>query len=145
MRGCVYHVARVRGNWSESPNHHCSTSLAMKPLLIACLIVAATTAAGAQTRTALRVIREDVALLLTEGGSYYRFNLDSSFRSGPVGLSGRTITGRWRGGDDVFIVEGRWGWVNGQSSTEGGSAEPALPRLLTNTDARSIAKPLPSS
>lgn len=87
----------------------------MKPLMIACLIAVATTAASAQTRTALQVIRDEGALLLVEGGSFYRFNRDSSFRSGPIGLSGRVITGRWRGGDDLFIVEGRWGWVNGQS------------------------------
>jgi hypothetical protein len=86
--------------------------------LFVAAIVAATTAASAQTRAALQVIREDGALVLMEGGSYYRFNRDSSFDSGPIGISGRTINGRWRGGDDVFIVEGRWGWINGGSATD---------------------------
>jgi len=56
----------------------------MKHLLIACLIAAAATATSAQTRTALRVIREDGALVLTEGGSFYRFKRDSSCDSGPI-------------------------------------------------------------
>jgi hypothetical protein len=90
-------------------------NLVVKPLLIACLIAAAGTAASAQTRPPERVIRDDGALVLTDGASYYRFKRDGSFDSGPIGLSGRTITGRWRGGEGEFIVEGRWGWINGQS------------------------------
>ena len=87
----------------------------MKTLLIPCLIAAATTAASAQTRPPERVIREEGALVITDGASYYRFRSDSSFDSGPIGLSGRTITGRWRGDEGEFTVEGRWGWINGVS------------------------------
>jgi hypothetical protein len=104
---------------NSGPLHHRRSDLVMKPLLIACLIGAAATAASAQTRSPERIIRDDGALVLTDGASYYRFKRDSSFDSGPLnGLSGRTITGRWRQDDDRFIIEGRFGWLNGLSAVD---------------------------
>jgi hypothetical protein len=90
----------------------------MKHLMVLCLIATAATAtaataataASAQSRPPDQVIREDGALVLTDGASFYRFNRDSSFESGPIALYGRTITGRWRARDSQFIVEGLWGW-----------------------------------
>ena len=32
-----------------------------------------------------------------------------------MGLSGREITGKWRVDDRLFVIEGRWGWINGVS------------------------------
>src|SRR5688500_10700126 len=85
----------------------------MKPLLIACLIATVTGGASAQTRSPARIIRAYGALVISDGASYYRFNRDSTFDSGPIGNSGRTTTGQWRQVDDTFVIEGRWGWVNG--------------------------------
>jgi hypothetical protein len=89
----------------------------MKPLLIACLTFAAATA-GAQRRSPDQVIRENGALVITDGASYYRFNRDSSFDSGPLGISGRVIKGRWRGDGQPFVIEGQWTWVNGASAAD---------------------------
>jgi hypothetical protein len=91
----------------------------MKLFLIVCLVVAAAAPARAQRRPPDQVIRDDGSLLLTDGSSFYRFNRDSSFDSGPLGLSGRTITGRWRlDGSSGFIIEGKWSWINGLALTD---------------------------
>jgi hypothetical protein len=89
----------------------------MKRLLIACLIAAVCAPAGAQRQSPDQVIRESGALVITDGASYYRFNRDSSFDSGPLGISGRIIKGRWRGDGQPFIIEGQWTWINGASAS----------------------------
>jgi hypothetical protein len=43
---------------------------------------------------------------------------DGSFKSGPLGLSGREITGTWKAHDNFFLIEGRWGWMNGASPVD---------------------------
>ena len=52
----------------------------------------------------------------SDGSSVYTLYRDGRFELGPVGLSGRTIEGVWQSDDDhVFVVFGRWGWINGLS------------------------------
>ena len=65
--------------------------------------------------SAVQIIRETGQLAFTDGSSYYVFNKDKTFSSGPMGWSGRTISGHWQGQDDDLTVEGRWAWMNGGS------------------------------
>ena len=64
------------------------------------------------------IIAREGSLNVSDGSSLYLFNQDGSFHSFPVGMSGRTIEGRWAfqpGSEAVVIIEGRWGWLNGLS------------------------------
>jgi hypothetical protein len=54
-------------------------------------------------------------LAISDGSSVYVFNKDGSFRSDPIGMSGRIITGTWKNEKGGFRVNGRWGWINGLS------------------------------
>jgi len=63
-------------------------------------------------------IEERGSLTVSDGSSFYTFNKDGTFASGPLGMSGRIIEGRWRmeeGSGNRFLVEGRWSWMNGIS------------------------------
>lgn len=66
-------------------------------------------------------IEERGSLTLSDGSSFYTFNKDGTFLSGPWGISGRTIEGRWsreEGSRNRFLVEGRWSWMNGTSTLD---------------------------
>jgi hypothetical protein len=63
----------------------------------------------------IEIIEQEGRFIFTDGSSYYLFKNDGTFKSGPVGLSGREITGTWKLQDMLFVVEGRWGWINGLS------------------------------
>jgi len=67
----------------------------------------------------LEAIREKGSITLSDGSSFYTFRKDGSFDSGPLGISGRTITGKWHVSKDSpdrsFVVDGKWSWVNGMS------------------------------
>src|SRR4051794_36756726 len=63
----------------------------------------------------LKIIEEEGQFVFHDGSSYYLFRKDGTFKSGPMGLSGREITGKWRVDDRLFVIEGRWGWINGVS------------------------------
>jgi len=60
-------------------------------------------------------------ITLTDGSSFYTFAKDGTFRSGPVGISGRTFEGHWKLGEHYagsaakVIVEAKFGWDNGLS------------------------------
>jgi len=63
-------------------------------------------------------IQERGSITVSDGSSFYTFNKDGTFLSGPWGISGRMIEGRWRqepGSRNRFLVEGRWSWMNGTS------------------------------
>lgn len=88
----------------------------MKALTTLILILAAWSVAAGQLREPERIIQEEGQFVFTDGASYYLFKKDGAFHSGPLGLSGRTITGRWKFQlPGRFTIEGQWGWVNGLS------------------------------
>lgn len=88
--------------------------------LILTLIVLAPALALAEPAppTAQELIRREGRFLFTDGSSYYAFEKDGSFHSGPLGVSGRTIEGKWKPDGAKLIVEGRWGWLNGLSARD---------------------------
>ena len=64
-------------------------------------------------RTALAA---DGVVAFSDGSSLYRVFADGRFTLDPLGMSGRTVVGRWRSEDGrVFVITGQWGWVNGVS------------------------------
>jgi hypothetical protein len=64
----------------------------------------------------LKIIQSEGQFVFTDGSSYYLLKKDGTFKSGPLGLSGREITGTWKAKDSLFVIEGQWGWVNGLSA-----------------------------
>ena len=53
-------------------------------------------------------------LTVSDGSSYFTFNKDGTFRSGPLGDSGRTFEGRWKKtGRGGFTAVAKMGWDNG--------------------------------
>ena len=68
------------------------------------------------TERATDVLKKEGQFVFIDGSSYYRFNKDGTFDSGPFGVSGRTIRGKWKSeGDYTFVIEGDWAWQNGPS------------------------------
>lgn len=101
--------------------------ITMKTIATVCLATLAGVAPIAAQRTAPEeIIQGEGQLVFTDGASYYAFRKDGTFESGPVfrdsdgmllpGISGQTIAGRWRhDGHGSWVIEGRWGWINGAS------------------------------
>src|SRR4051812_29361738 len=70
-------------------------------------------------RSAAQIIKEEGQIIVADNSSYYLFKADGSFESGPLGLSGRTIDGRWKQRYmNHFVIEGKWEWINGLSPKE---------------------------
>ncbi len=69
--------------------------------------------------SAEKAIQAKGSITISDGSSFYTFREDGSFQSGPRGLSGRVITGKWKIRNDrpmsIFIVDGEWSWMNGSS------------------------------
>lgn len=66
----------------------------------------------------LDAIKSHGSITIIDGSSFYTFRKDHSFSSGPLGLGGRTIEGKWRiatKANESFEVEGKWSWINGLS------------------------------
>ncbi len=79
--------------------------------LLACALVAQ----AAAPPTAQEIIKKEGRLMFSDGSSWYAFERDGRFSSGPLGMSGRTITGTWKHDGSLFVVEGTWSWLNGLS------------------------------
>jgi hypothetical protein len=68
------------------------------------------------------ILHEDGILRLSDGSSYYEFKTNGTFRSYPVGTSGRRFDGTWTTSDDKrlyasrFTVEAKSSWMNGEQS-----------------------------
>ena len=65
-----------------------------------------------------KIIEKEGCLSISDGSSIYTFQKNGTFSLRPYTISGRTIQGIWKKGDDTdgsFIVEGRWAWINGAS------------------------------
>jgi hypothetical protein len=62
---------------------------------------------------------KDSGITLTDGSSSYTFAKDGTFRSEPIGMSGRTFYGRWEiedhsaGSPAKVVAEAKLGWING--------------------------------
>tara|TARA_R110002167_G_scaffold102617_1_gene266098 strand:- start:489 stop:896 length:408 start_codon:yes stop_codon:yes gene_type:complete len=54
-------------------------------------------------------------ICLTDGSSIYIFMPDNTFVSEPLGLSGRTINGKWDWDSHLIRITGTWSWINGLS------------------------------
>jgi hypothetical protein len=61
------------------------------------------------------VLERDGMLVLSDGSSVFLFHPDGAFEMGPIGMSGRTIKGRWKEDRPMLIVQGTWSAVNGIS------------------------------
>lgn len=63
------------------------------------------------------IIKAEGQFVFTDGSSYYRLDKDGTFESGPLSLSGRTISGKWHTnpGSSSFEINGKWGFMNGLS------------------------------
>ena len=65
-----------------------------------------------------KIIEKEGCLIISDGSSIYTFQKDGTFSLRPHTISGRTIQGTWKKGNDddrSFVVEGRWTWSNGAS------------------------------
>lgn len=95
----------------------------------------------------LKAIEEFGGIAVSDGSSYYTFSKDGSFESGPLGMSGRTMSGRWvKDADGRLIATASLGWVNGISSGDqyrrivffishvSKRTEPAKPRFGTTAE-----------
>ena len=85
---------------------------------LTCLIIFRPPVLAAEYREPLKIIQGEGQFVFTDGSSYYSLKKDGSFKSGPLGLSGREIMGTWKAHDNLFLIEGRWGWMNGASPVD---------------------------
>lgn len=65
-----------------------------------------------------KIIQQEGRFIFTDGSSYYLLEKGGRFKSAPLGMSGREITGTWKLEEQKFVVEGQWGWINGASPTD---------------------------
>jgi hypothetical protein len=59
---------------------------------------------------------EDICI--SDGSSLYIFHPNGDFELEPLGLSGRTIQGKWRLHYTMVQVTGLWSWMNGISADD---------------------------
>jgi hypothetical protein len=62
-----------------------------------------------------QIINKEGQFVFADGSSYYRFDKDGTFVSGPLGMSGRVISGTWKTspGSSFFVINGKWSWLGG--------------------------------
>ncbi|HEX8649484.1 MAG TPA: hypothetical protein VF708_01490 [Pyrinomonadaceae bacterium] len=91
----------------------------MKVIAVAFFLVfSASAVLAADLPEPLEIIQEEGQFVFTDGSSYYQFKKDGTFKSGPLGIQGREITGTWKSPDrrfPMFVIVGRWSWINGLS------------------------------
>lgn len=67
------------------------------------------------------LLRTDGELVLFDGASLFVFKADGTFESMPNGMSGRTLSGKWKnppGEPAIFEVVATQSWLNGASSRD---------------------------
>jgi len=72
-------------------------------------------------RTVQQILDEEGHFAWSDGTSIYRLEKNHSFTLKPVGVSGRTIEGKWTlldGQSSKIQVFGRWLWLNGASAPD---------------------------
>lgn len=73
-------------------------------------------AANIEYHPPLDILKRDGELALSDTVSYFVFSQDGTFRSFPVGMSGRMLSGKWTAKETnpVFLtVIAKVGWMNG--------------------------------
>lgn len=89
----------------------------IKHLLAVLLCLSGSLAFSADVLEPIKAIKQFGAITINDGSSFFTFSEGGAFRSGPLGISGRTMNGYWSVNDDgQFIVTVRLGWVNGISA-----------------------------
>lgn len=90
----------------------------MKIALLFLLLTSAQFIAAAEdTRMPpLKAIEQFGSVSITDGSSFFTFSKDGTFRSGPLGSSGREFEGHWTASDTIFTVIAKLGWKNGAST-----------------------------
>ena len=90
----------------------------MKTALLAFLFLAAPLVALAEEESLppLKAIEQFGSISITDGSSFFTFSKDSSFRSGPLGISGREFEGHWTAEGARLVVTAKLGWMNGAST-----------------------------
>jgi hypothetical protein len=90
----------------------------MKITLLFLLLTSARFIAAAEDTKmpAFKAIEQFGSISITDGSSFFTFSKDGSFRSGPLGISGREFEGRWTASDYTFTVTAKRGWINGAST-----------------------------
>ena len=92
----------------------------MKLTFLAVLLLAAQFVAAAEEAfiPPLKAIEKFGSISITDGSSFFTFSKDGSFRSGPLGESGREFDGRWMASNLTFTVTAKLGWMNGASTVQ---------------------------
>jgi hypothetical protein len=89
----------------------------MKTLLSFLLLSSTLISVNAQWLNPRDVLKQDGVLRISDGSSYYEFYTNSTFKSFPVGYSGRCFTGTWMSDADPqrlnFTVTAKISWRNG--------------------------------
>ncbi len=90
----------------------------MKTTLLAFLLCAAPLIATAEedSFSPLKAIKQFGGISITDGSSFFTFSKDGSFRSGPLGISGREFEGHWTADGPRLVVTAKLGWINGVST-----------------------------
>ena|ERR1017187_1262264 len=82
-------------------------------LLFSCVLISA----KAQPLDPSDVLKQDGVLRISDGSSYYEFHTNGTFKSFPVGKSGRCFDGTWTSNTDPnschFTVRASMSWMNG--------------------------------
>lgn len=97
-----------------------ATRTMLKPLFILFFFSSTLFVAAADTLIPpLQAIEEFGGISISDGSSYFSFSKDGSFQSGPLGLSGRTMRGRWtKDADGRLVATVKLGWINGYFSDD---------------------------
>ncbi|MFA6176603.1 MAG: hypothetical protein WC765_08505 [Phycisphaerae bacterium] len=61
------------------------------------------------------VFSGDAEVCLSDGSSLYIFHPNGEFTLEPLGISGRTIEGKWNYDSEGLHITGIWSWINGSS------------------------------
>ena len=86
----------------------------MKIIFFAFFLTVAALGAEDPTYSPQEAIAKFGSFTITEGSSYFTFSQDGKFRSGPMGMSGRELSGTWTLADKTELtVIAQVGWMNG--------------------------------
>ena len=90
----------------------------MKIALLFLLLTSAQFIAAAEdTRMPpLKAIEQFGSISITDGSSFFTFSKNGTFRSGPLGESGREFEGHWTASNTTFTAIAKLGWMNGAST-----------------------------
>jgi hypothetical protein len=89
----------------------------MKAVVALFIFFCAIVSINAQSLDPSNVFKQDGILSITDGSSYYEFNTNGTFKSFPVGKSGRCFDGKCTPSSEFnilhFTVKAKMGWMNG--------------------------------